>query len=164
MKHSTHRPIKMHPGLGKILPTLATVLAGLLTSSAPAATFAVHATDPSPFDGTAKGVMPGDTILLDGQTRTVFTFKNVIGSAGNPVTITNVGGAGGQFIYNNGTDPNADSWYFVGCQYIILKGTPSPGNYDYGIKIAGTVAGKYGMFFGANGSVGSSDFEIRDLE
>ena len=165
MKYPTCFRFARPPSAGKFLPlTLAIAAFCLLLPSAPAATYTVSSTAAATFDGAVVGVLPGDTILLADQTRTHFTFKNVQGSSTSPVTITNVGGAGGQFIYDNGTDPAGDTWYFIGCKYVILKGTPSAGNYDYGIKIAGTASGKYGLFFGANGSVGSSDFEIRDLE
>ncbi|MDB6095523.1 MAG: hypothetical protein JWM32_3085 [Verrucomicrobia bacterium] len=166
MKYHACFSVGPSPFSGKRLFSAVIVISAFCFCAAPVkpATISIPLSATSPWDGAAHGVQPGDTLVFDGQTRAFFTFRNVQGSAAAPVTITNAGGAGGQFIYDNSSGPGGDSFYFIGCRYIIVKGTPSPGNYDYGIKIANTATGLYGMFFGANGLVGSSDFEVRDIE
>jgi len=116
----------------------------------------------------ANNLQPGDTIYIAAHTRKMLRLKNITqGTAANPITITN---SGGQFILQDTIPTNYDSqglglW---GCQHVILKGTPSPGNYDYGIKIASTKSGATGIKISDNGNssnlVGSFDVEITGIE
>jgi hypothetical protein len=125
--------------------------------------YTVTSSSPDSIDFAITGsVQPGETIYLQGHTRQQLTLQNIQGTAANPITITNTGG---QFVIDSGTSTTASTWLMLGCNHVILKGTPSPGNYDYGIKVAKTRSSQYGLFFGTSSSgVGSSDFEISDLE
>lgn len=110
---------------------------------------------------------PGDTVFIEAHTRSFLRLKNLRqGTAANPITITNTGG---QFIIQavSPTDYDSQGLGLWGCQHVILKGTPSPGNYDYGIKIASTKNGATGVKISDNGaspSIGSLDVEVTNLE
>lgn len=146
---------------------LAGCLTGWLAPAALAGDYTITSSSPDLINFSTTGnLQPGDTIYLEAHTRQQLILQNITqGTAAAPITITNTGG---QFIIDSGSSTTTSGWLLMGCQHVVVKGTPSPGNYDYGIKIAKTPSGQYGMAFIAvtNGStiVGSSDFEVRDLE
>lgn len=125
--------------------------------------YTIESSDSDEIDFAVTGnVQPGDTIYLHAQTRAKLTLMNIQGTAANPITITN---SDGQFIYDATSASGGDTWRMLGCKHVIIKGTPSAGSYAYGIKIAATKSGQYGMFFGqTDAGVGSSDFEVQDIE
>lgn len=121
-----------------------------------------------------NNLQPGDTIYIAAHTRKFIRINNVTqGTAANPITITN---SGGQFIVagSGPTDSLGLGFGLSGPQHVILKGTPSPGNYDYGIVIASTKAeatglqishtGVYDSNPSSNTFVGPIDVEIAGLE
>lgn len=115
--------------------------------------------------GVPNTLGPGDTLFIEGATRASLTLKGVRqGTAGNPITITNTGG---QFILDNTTSAGI-GLRLRGCQFVVLKGTPSPGNYDYGIKIANTSSNAMGLTiqddYATPTSVPSTDIEVYNLE
>lgn len=116
----------------------------------------------------ANTLQPGDTVYIQAHTRKFLRLKNLTqGTAASPITITNTGG---QFIIQaaSPTDYDSQGLGLWGCQHVVLKGTPSPGNYDYGIKIASTKDGATGIKISDNGNtsnlIGSLDVEIHDVE
>ncbi|MCF3651699.1 right-handed parallel beta-helix repeat-containing protein [Synoicihabitans lomoniglobus] len=122
-----------------------------------------------PPNDVPNNLAPGDTIYIEAHTRKFIRIKNLTqGTAANPITITNTGG---QFILEapSPTDATSKGIGLLGVQHVILKGTPDPGNYDYGIKIASTKNGATGIKIGHNGQtgedfVGSFDVEVTGIE
>ena len=113
-----------------------------------------------------NNLQPGDTISIQGHTRQLLRLKNLTqGTAANPITITNTGG---QFIIDQevigGVLKTGQGIGLWGCQHVILQGTPSPGNYDYGIKIASSTAGGGTVKVGHNGLTGASFVGSLDVE
>lgn len=163
-RSSNHRgriaSARRHPALLAAAALTCSMLTGL------AADYIIEpgAGDTFDFALITPAVQPGDTIYLRAQTKGRLTLKNIQGTAANPITITNLGG---QFVYDATTESTGDTWRMLDCKHVILKGTPSPGNYDYGIRIAATKAGQFGLYFAEDSSgtiTGSSDFEVADLE
>lgn len=116
---------------------------------------------------------PGDTVYLEAHTRKRLTLKNLRrGTAADPVVVTNLGG---QFVIAIAAedDPEGEGIMLAGCQHVALRGTPRPGHYDYGIKVAATRHRKRGSRSGVtitdNGEpegalYGPLDIEIAYLE
>jgi hypothetical protein len=116
---------------------------------------------------------PGDTVFIEAHTRKRLLLRNLTqGVAGNPITVTN---SGGQFVIDIATETDTDGKgiTLAGCQHVVLRGTPSPGNYDYGIKVNRTrrITGisSSGVKVTDNsgsgaGLIGSLDVEITNLE
>lgn len=135
------------------------VLAPLLTGLAPlrAADYTITAASPDSVDLSNVGLLPGDTVYIQAHTRQKLILQNLTaGTAENPILITNLGG---QFVIDTTTTDKG--LHFYNCRHFILRGTPSPGNYDYGIRIARvSQAGAIGLAF----IQGSTDFEVSHLE
>jgi poly(3-hydroxybutyrate) depolymerase len=140
-------------------PFLAFVLAFALVGLGPlrAANYTITAASPDSVDLSNVGLLPGDTVFIQAHTRQKLILQNLTaGTAENPILITNLGG---QFIIDTTTTDKG--LHFYNCRHFILRGTPSPGNYDYGIKIARvSQAGAIGLAF----IQGSTDFEVSHLE
>jgi hypothetical protein len=138
---------------------LAFVLAFTLVGLAPlrAANYTITAASPDSVDLSNVGLLPGDTVFIQAHTRQKLIIQNLtVGTAENPVLITNLGG---QFIIDTTTTDKG--LHFYNCRHFILRGTPSAGNHDYGIKIARvSQAGAIGLAF----VQGSTDFEVSHLE
>jgi len=131
---------------------LAAVAACLWAAPASAADYTVTSASGDYLDLANVGLQAGDTVWLDGHTRTKLILKNITaGTAQNPITVTNTDG---QFVINNTVDDKG--LQFWNCQNIIVKGTYVGEN--YGIKI-NQVSG-HGMAF----INGSTDFELCDVE
>ncbi len=121
----------------------------------------------------ANTLAPGDTVFIEAHTRKRLVLKNLTqGTVASPITITNTGG---QFVIDIAvqTDTDGKGITLAGCQHVVLRGTPSPGNYDYGIKINRTrrITGisSSGVKVTDNsgsgaGLIGSLDVEITNLE
>ncbi|ATC65826.1 hypothetical protein CMV30_18760 [Nibricoccus aquaticus] len=115
-------------------------------------------------------LQPGDTIYIQAHTRKMIRLKNLTqGTTANPIIITNTGG---QLILTNTPNvaPDGQGIDLAGVRHAILRGTPSPGNYDYGIKVASTKSGYNGVKIGHNYAtdpaayVCSLDVEVTGLE
>ena len=121
------------------------------------ADYTITAASPESVDLSNVGLLPGDTVFIQAHTRQKLILQNLtVGTADNPVLITNLGG---QFIIDTTTTDKG--LHFYNCRHFILRGTPSAGNYDYGIKIARvSQAGAIGLAF----IQGSTDFEVSHLE
>jgi predicted esterase len=143
----------------RALPLLAFVLAFTLAGLSPlrAANYTITAASPDSVDLSNVGLLPGDTVFIQAHTRQKLILQNLTaGTAENPVLITNLGG---QFVIDTTTTDKG--LHFYNCRHFILRGTPSAGNYDYGIKIARvSQAGAIGLAF----IQGSTDFEVSHLE
>jgi hypothetical protein len=101
------------------------------------------------FDGTAKGVQPGDKICVANGTRTGLSFKNINGTAANPVIITNM--CDGEVFFN--APANWGSCVtFQTSKHYRFTGTANP-NVFYGMKISGATMGFVNENF-------SNEFEI----
>lgn len=111
-------------------------------------------------------LQPGDTVYIEGHTRPLLILVNLTqGTAANPITVTNLGG---QFIIDY-PDPEPTGGTGIklwGMQHVVFKGTPSPGNYDYGIKVnrAGSVGLKVEYNNYQQGRVGGAFADTIDLE
>ena len=99
---STHPREQLSPGAGHLSSL---ILAGLLAlcchagaaSAASAANFVIPAgTASATFDGAARGVQPGQVIELAAGVHGPLTFRNIIGTASQPVVIRSA--ANGQAI------------------------------------------------------------------
>ncbi|HEY8961399.1 MAG TPA: right-handed parallel beta-helix repeat-containing protein, partial [Luteolibacter sp.] len=137
----------------------ASALALALACFAPlhAADYTITAASPDSVDLSNVGLLPGDTVFIQAHTRQKLILQNLTaGTAENPVLITNLGG---QFVIDTTTTDKG--LHFYNCRHFVLRGTPSPGNYDYGIKLARvSQAGAIGLAF----IQGSTDFEVSHLE
>jgi len=140
-------------------PLFAFVIAFALAAFAPlrAADYTITAASPDSVDLSNVGLLPGDTVFIQAHTRQKLILQNLTaGTAENPVLITNLGG---QFVIDTTTTDKG--LHFYNCRHFILRGTPSAGNFDYGIKIARvSLAGAIGLAF----IQGSTDFEVSHLE
>jgi gliding motility-associated-like protein len=102
------------------------------------------------FDGIAKGVQPGDKICVASGERSGILFTNIVGTAANPVIITNVC-TGGEVFFNA-----PSNWgncvTFEKSKHYRFTGSSNP-NLFYGIKVSGATMGiqNYNL---------STDFEI----
>lgn len=104
------------------------------------------------IDGAVLGIQPGDVICLDAAFQYgTLTFKNIIGTASNPVTITNCGGT----------------------VKIAVSGRPfnmKTSNSKYFRITGGSTAGAYGIQFSGSTSNGvvlcelSTNFEVDHIE
>ena len=119
----------------------------------------------STIGGLTNTLGPGDTVYISAHTRERIVLKNLTqgtNATNGRITITNTGG---QFILN-GTGSNAKGIELVGCQNVILKGTPVGGS--AGIKIASTGSNGGERFNGVNIYEGNgqapNDIEITGLE
>lgn len=101
------------------------------------------------FDGAAKGVQPGDKICLANGTRTGLSFKNINGTAANPVIITNM--CDGEVFLNAPTNWGSCVTFQTSKHYRVT-GSANP-NVFYGIKISGATMGFVNENF-------SNEFEI----
>ncbi len=138
---------------------IAVVLAFILAvfASLRGADYTITAASPESVDLSNVGLLPGDTVFIQAHTRQKLIIQNLtVGTAENPVLITNLGG---QFVIDTTTTDKG--LHFYNCRHFILRGTSSPGNYDYGIKIARvSKSGAIGLAF----IQGSTDFEVSHLE
>lgn len=149
--------VRSFPRLGcePFLAFLAFALGGLAPLRA--ANYTITAASPDSVDLSNVGLLPGDTVFIQAHTRQKLILQNLtVGTAENPILITNLGG---QFAIDTTTTDKG--LHFYNCRHFILRGTPSAGNYDYGIKIARvSQAGAIGLAF----IQGSTDFEVSHLE
>ena len=103
-----------------------------------AAVFSIPATQSgSVFDGQSKGVRPGDTIEIAAGIHGPITFRNIVGSADNPVTIQSA--VNGQAIIRRSA-PASGGFVFkieASSHFIVDGSNLKPGNagYPHGIKI-----------------------------
>jgi gliding motility-associated-like protein len=102
------------------------------------------------FDGIAKGVQPGDKICIASGERSGILFTNIIGSAANPVIITNMCTGGETFFNAPANWGNCVT--FEKSKNYRFTGSSNP-NLFYGIKVSGAVMGIQNYNF-------STDFEI----
>jgi hypothetical protein len=93
-------------------------------------TFVIAATQTT-IDGAILGVKPGDVICLNAATKySTLIFKNIVGTATQPVTITNCGGT----VNITVTKPwNLKTSY---CKFFRLTGGDTAGS--YGIRLTGS--------------------------
>ena len=144
------------PGLPRLL-AIALAFTFVALASLRAADYTITAASPDSVDLSNVGLLPGDTVFIQAHTRQKLIIQNLtVGTAENPVLITNLGG---QFVIDTTTSDKG--LHFYNCRHFILRGTPSPGNYAYGIKIARvSKSGAIGLAF----IQGSTDFEVSHLE
>jgi len=110
------------------------------------------------FDGAAQGVQPGQTICIQAGYRKKITFRNLVGSATNYITIKNCGGKveiGGAANLATNEDPLT----FQSSRYFRVTGTGDV-NFEQGIKILGSKPGRMGIACNSK----SSDLEIDHIE
>ncbi|HMI67843.1 MAG TPA: right-handed parallel beta-helix repeat-containing protein, partial [Cyclobacteriaceae bacterium] len=142
-----------------LLILIIAILFGLIVSSVAEAQCNCKFTIPAGsaytyFDGTAKGVLPGDVICVQGGNIGSIQFVNIRGAANNPVIIRNCGGQaliGGPTV-NNGI-------FFNSSRYVHITGTGDSG-FTYGLKIIQTSLGSQGLAYAGL----SSDIEIDHME
>src|SRR5688572_27556967 len=99
-------------------------------------------------NGTTLGVKPGDVICLPGGSIGNKFFKNIVGSATNPVIIKNCNGK----VYIEKPTTSSFGIDFSTSRYFRLTGTGDAAHF-YGIEVNGS---NQGIQIGG----GSSDFEI----
>ncbi len=79
-------------------------------------------------------LQPGDKVLIQGHTRDRLVLVNLTqGSATAPITVTNTGG---QLVIDDVGTTLSTGIKLYGVQNVVLKGTPAPGAYEHGIKVA----------------------------
>ncbi len=106
------------------------------------------------FDGNARGVQPGDVICINTGFREKITFRNIRGTANNPVIVKNCGG-----LVEIGGSNVGNAMIFSASRYFKVTGTGDP-SVEYGIKIIGSRTGSQGLLCVNK----SSDMEIENME
>lgn len=139
-------------GLKPLFTIGALLISILLTNAGNLAGADLTITSSSPTYPNLSSVGPGDTIYLEGHTRSRLVLQNFSGTAANPIRIVNTSG---QFVIDGGTNHGLA---INNGTHFIIDGTGDAG-YDYGIKIASTVSGSGLAIYGE-----SSDFEIHHME
>lgn len=153
-----NRRLNFGPMLRRFTVVWATaVFLAVLAPALHAANYTITAGSADSIDFANAGLLPGDTVFIQSHTRKKLILRNLTaGTAENPILITNTGG---QFVID--TTDTDKGLHFYNCSHFILRGTPSPGNYDYGIKIARvSQPGAIALAF----IQGTTDFEVSHLE
>lgn len=125
-------------------------LLGLAASELRAADVVVTADSPEYPDLSAVG--PGDTIYLQGHTRSRLYLREFAGSAEKPVRIVN---REGRFVVDGGEN---HGFVIANARHFIVDGTGDPAH-RYGIEVRSTRVGSGLVIYGQ-----SSHFEIRNVE
>ena len=101
------------------------------------------------YDGKYLGYKAGQTICIQSGSYKYFYFKNIVGTAAQPIKIIN---CGGEVIV--GTDAGQGGIQFYDSKFVKLTGS-GDGRYKYGIRLTKTPVGSGLVVTGF-----SSDFEI----
>lgn len=155
--NSASRQVRSSRRLATVLVVLALAALFSVAPRLRAANYTITAASPDSVDLSNVGLLPGDTVFLQAHTRQRLILQNLTaGTAENPICIVNTNG---QFIID--TTNTDKGLHFYNCRNFVLRGVPSPGNYDYGIKIARvSQAGAIGLAF----VQGCTDFEVSHIE
>ena len=106
------------------------------------------------YDGKLLGYKPGQTICIAAGSYNYFYFKNIVGTATQPIKIINCGGQ-----VTVGTETGQNGIQFYDSKYVKLTGT-GDSRYKYGINLTKTPANYSGIVVTGF----SSDFEIEKVE
>ncbi|WP_245877840.1 right-handed parallel beta-helix repeat-containing protein [Spirosoma fluviale] len=106
------------------------------------------------YDGKALGYKPGQTICIAAGNYSYLYFKNIVGSATQPIKIINCGG-----LVTIGTSTGTNGIQFYDSKFVKLTGS-GDSRYKYGINLNKTPSGASGI----NVTGFSSDFEIERVE
>ncbi|WP_041616385.1 right-handed parallel beta-helix repeat-containing protein [Spirosoma linguale] len=106
------------------------------------------------YDGKALGYKPGQTICVAAGNYSYLYFKNIVGSATQPIKIVNCGG-----LVTVGTETGTNGIQFYDSKYVKLTGS-GDSRYKYGIQLTKTPSGASGV----NVTGFSSNFEIERVE
>lgn len=112
-------------------------------------------TKPGVYDGKAMGVLPGDTVAIQGGEYTYLRFRNFVGSPTQPIVLTNYRGQ----VHVYSTVAQLSNVTVASSRYIVLNGQGDP-RVDFGFRIGAPAVGVSALAVGGK----SSDVDMHHIE